>query len=216
MKMVHSELSGEIISESAAFTEWTIESPKDFSEYLHELYCQYENGEGRFVLSQGDKIIELSKYLEIIVNPFTVEINSRKILNKLYIKLEKVSKEEQMYEETLELTAYIHEYLMRLEQQTNYILSFDDNLEIPALLKAVGIKHEEMEDDFFERIIRYVKIAVEVLSTKVFVFVNIRSYLTDEQIQELIKEIRYQEAKILFMESQEKACLEGRNAVYYR
>ena len=173
------------------------------------MYCQYENDEGRFVLSQGDKILELSKYLEIIVNPFTVEINSRKILNKLYIKLEKVSKEEQMYEETLELTAYIHEYLMRLEQQTNYILSFDDNLEIPALLKAVGIKHEEMEDDFFERIIRYVKIAVEVFSTKVFVFVNIRSYLTDEQIQELIKEIRYQEAKILFMESQEKACLEG-------
>mgnify|MGYP002565148466 FL=1 len=209
MKMVHSELSGEIISESAAFTEWIIESPKEFSEYLHELYCQYEKDEGRFVLSQRDKILELSKYLEIIVNPFTVEINSRKILNKLYIKLEKVSKEEQMYEETLELTAYIHEYLMQLEQQTNYILSFDDNLEIPALLKAVGIKHEEMEDDFFERIIRYVKIAVEVLSTKVFVFVNIRSYLTDEQIQELIKEIRYQEAKILFMESQERACLEG-------
>lgn len=95
MKMVHSELSGEIISESAAFTEWIIESPKDFSEYLHELYCQYEKDEGRFVLSQGDKILELSKYLEIIVNPFTVEINSRKILNKLYIKLEKVSKEEQ-------------------------------------------------------------------------------------------------------------------------
>ena len=40
---------------------------------------------------------------------------------------------------------------MRLEQQTNYILSFDDNLEIPALLKAVGIKHEEMEDDFFRK-----------------------------------------------------------------
>lgn len=37
---------------------------------------------------------------------------------------------------------------MQLEQQTNCILSFDDNLEIPALLKAVGIKHEEMEDDF--------------------------------------------------------------------
>lgn len=90
---------------------------------------------------------------------------------------------------------------MQLEQQTNYILSFDDNLEIPALLKAVGIKHEKMEDDFFEKIIRYVKIAVEVLSTKVFVFVNIRSYLTDEQIQELIKEIRYQEVKNLFMES---------------
>lgn len=209
MKMVHSELSGEIISESAAFTEWIIESPEYFSEYLQELYWQYEKADGRFVLSQGDKILELSKYLEIIVNPLAVEINSRKILSKLYINLEKISKEEQMYEKTLELTAYIHEYLMQLEQQTNYFLSFDASLEIPALLKAVGIKHEEMEEDFFERIIRYVKITVEILSIKVFVFVNIRSYLTDDQVQELIKEIRYQDAKILFMESQERACLEG-------
>ena len=74
MKMVHSELSGEIISESAAFTEWIIESPKEFSEYLHELYCQYEKDEGRFVLSQRDKILELSKYLEIIVNQWRLTV----------------------------------------------------------------------------------------------------------------------------------------------
>ena len=209
MKLVHSELSGAIIKDSIGVTEWIIESPKYFSEYLQELYWQYEKGEGRFVLSQGDKELELSKYLEIIVNPFEVEINSRKILNKLYVNLEKISREEQMYTKTLELTAYIHEYLIQLEAQTNYILSFDDNLEMPALLKAVGIKHEEMEEDFFERLIRYVKIAVEVLSTKVFVFVNIRSYLADSQVQELIKEVGYQDAKILFMESQERGCLKG-------
>lgn len=209
MKLVHSELSGAIITDAVMFTEWIIESPKYFSEYLQELYWQYEKGDGRFVLSQGDKILELSKYMEIIVNPFTVEINSRKILNKLYANLDKISKEEQLYTKTMELTAYIHEYLIQLEQQTNYILSFDDNLEMSALLKALGVKHEEMEEDFFERLIRYVKIAVEVLSTKVFVLVNIRSYFTDDQIQELIKEIRYQEAKILFIESQERACMEG-------
>ena len=170
---------------------------------------QYEKGDGRFVLSQGDRILELSKHLEIIVNPFTVEINNRKILNKLYINLDKISKEEQMYTKTMELTAYLHEYLMQLEQQTNYILSVDDNLEMSALLKALGVKHEEMEEDFFEHLIRYVKIAVEVLATKVFVFVNIRSYLIDLQVQELIKAVSYQEAKILFMESQERACVEG-------
>ena len=114
-----------------------------------------------------------------------------------------------MYTKTLELTAYIHEYLLQLEQQTDYILSFDDNLEMATLLKAVGVSHEEIEEDFFERLVRYVKISVEVLSTKIFVFVNIRSYLTDYQVQALVKEIQYQEAKIILMESQEKGCLKG-------
>ena len=143
------------------------------------------------------------------MNPFTVEMNSRKILNKLYLNLEKISREEQMYTKTLELTAYIHEYLLQLEQQTDYILSFDDNLEMATLLKAVGVSHEEIEEDFFERLVRYVKISVEVLSTKIFVLVNIRSYLTDYQVQALVKEIQYQEAKIILMESQEKGCLKG-------
>ena len=78
-----------------------------------------------------------------------------------------------------------------------------------TLLKAVGVSHEEIEEDFFERLVRYVKISVEVLSTKIFVFVNIRSYLTDYQVQALVKEIQYQEAKIILMESQEKGCLKG-------
>lgn len=126
-----------------------LESPEYFSLYLQELFRQCENGEGGFVLSEGNQELDLSKHLEIIMNPFTVEMNSRKILNKLYLNLEKISREEQMYTKTLELTAYIHEYLLQLEQQTDYILSFDDNLEMATLLKAVGVSHEEIEEDFF-------------------------------------------------------------------
>ena len=44
---------------------------------------------------------------------------------------------------------------------------------------------------------------------RLFVFVNLRSYLTDEQMQELIKEVIYQEIQALFIENQERACLEG-------
>ena len=50
---------------------------------------------------------------------------------------------------------------------------------------------------------------MNVLSVKVFVFINLRSYLTDKQMQELIKEITYQEVQALFIENQERGCLEG-------
>ena len=86
---------------------------------------------------------------------------------------------------------------------------FDMDLDMTALFKTVGIRHEVQETDFFERLIRYIKITVNVLSTKVFVFINIRSYLTDLQMQELIKEISYQEVKALFIENQERSCMEG-------
>ena len=209
MKLVYADVSGEIITEKKSFTEWIIESPGLFSKYLQEFYVQCERKEGKFVLSDNDKELDMSKCVEIIGNPFMVDINSRKILGKLYSELEELSRKEQMFEKTMRLTATVHEYILDLEQETNYILQFDNELEISALLKALGVMHEEIEDSFFERIVRYIKIAADVLKTKLFVFVNIRSYLLDTQMQELVKEISYQDIKVLFIENQERDCLEG-------
>ena len=209
MKLVYADVSGEIITEKKSFTEWIIESPGLFSKYLQELYEQCERKEGKFVLSDNDKELDLSKCVEIIGNPFAVDIKNRKILGKLYAELDELSGKEQMFEKTMRLTATVHEYILDLEQETNYILQFDNELEISALLKALGVRYEVIEDSFFERIVRYIKIAADVLKTKLFVFVNIRSFLSDIQMMELVKEISYQNIKVLFIENQERDCLEG-------
>lgn len=209
MKLVHSNLAAEILNDKDVFTEWILESPELYAKYLQELFSQQNGEEGDFVLSHKEKELNIAKNIEIIVNPFHVEINGRKILNKLYTELDQLSKSEIMYMKTLELTGKIQEYMLELEQNTEYILEFDMDLDMTALFKTVGIRHEVQETDFLERLIRYIKVAVNVLSTKVFVFINIRSYLTDLQMQELIKEISYQEVKALFIENQERGCMKG-------
>ena len=52
MKLVHFELSGVLLDDKTNFTEWIIESPDLFSEYVIELHSQIEGAEGRFVLSE--------------------------------------------------------------------------------------------------------------------------------------------------------------------
>lgn len=92
MKLIHTELAGEILKERKAFSEWIIESPELFSGYLQEIYGQCAKREGRFVLSDGDKEVELTKVVEIITDPFAVDLNGRKILNRLYTELVEVSR----------------------------------------------------------------------------------------------------------------------------
>ena len=70
---------------------------RPFSKYLQELYEQCERKEGKFVLSDNDKELDLSKCVEIIGNPFAVDINNRKILGKLYAELDELSGKEQMF-----------------------------------------------------------------------------------------------------------------------
>jgi CRISPR-associated protein, csn2 family len=209
VKLIHFGLSGTLLDDGIDFAEWIIESPESFSGYVLELSTQIDGNEGQFVLSDKNKELDLAKKAELIFNPFTVDINERKILNKLYMELSDLSKEEEMYIKTVELLRHLQEYMLELEQCTEYILEFDQETDMSALLKAVNIHYETRDMDFMERLVQYMKVLAVVVGIKVFMFVNLRSYLTDHQMQEVMKEMKYQNIKGLFIESQQRSCMEG-------
>ena len=89
---------------------------------------------------------------------------------------------------------YLQEYLLQLEQETDYILDLADEIDFASLFKAFGIKYEVLEENFLERLVRYMRI-VERLS--------------NQQIDELIKEATYQEIQLLLIETCARDCIEG-------
>lgn len=209
MKLAHVELEKIFDFGIGCVLEWIIETPELFSEYLQELLKQQNGQEGRFVLSNNDKTLDISKCVEVILNPFSVDINDKKILNKLYVELNELAFSEQFYIQTQELVFDIYQYLFELEQETEYMLTTEDEIDFTAVFKAVGMKHEVCEDNFWETLTRYIKIITEVLKVKLIVLVNIRSFLSDEQVQEFIKTVMYEEVGILLLENQERTCICG-------
>ncbi len=207
MKLVSAELACAVLSDKYQVTEWVIESPELFARYVQELVCQCNGESGSFVLSQNDKIVEMSKYVEIIFNPLGIDINNKKIVNKLYLDLEQLAKQEEMYFQTQQMRQVLVEYLMELEQKSEYILSFQQEIDLSAIFKAVGIKHEIIEEDYLEKLIRYMKVITQVLGIKIIIFINLRSYLIDMQMEQLLKEAIYQEIQVLLVENKERTCL---------
>ena len=210
MKLVHCEISGILLNDNTDFTEWIMESPEVFSEYVQELNEQVLGAEGRFVLSEKDKEIDLSKKADIIFNPFTVEVNSRKVLSRLYAELSNIAKNEQMFVKTAEFLKIVQKYMLDLEHCTDYILEFDSELNITDLLKAINLRYETQYINFHDKLMQYIKVMASV-GTKIFVFVNIRSYLKDDILQEMIKEMKYLNLQGLLIESVQKNSLEGVN-----
>ena len=209
MKLVYQDFSRPIFEEKDNFVELIIESPECFGAYISELTEQCKGQEGRYVLSDKEKEVDLAKNVEIIFDIFSLEINEKRILNKLYSEMNELAKSEEFFVQTQEVIQGIQKYLLDLEYATDYILTFEQEIEIPALFKAAGLRHEEIEENYFERIIRYIKIVVSILNIRVLVFVNLRSYLTDEQIQELMKEALRQQIYIVLVENFQKNCIEG-------
>ena len=81
----------------------------------------------------------------------------------MYTELVEVSRAEEMYTQTLELTQRIQEYILQLEEKTNHIFQFNDEMDISGLLKMMEVKIEDSDDFFFERLCSYIKNAVNVL-----------------------------------------------------
>lgn len=75
--------------------------------------------------------------------------------------------------------------------------------------KCFYFENRLLAQDYFEKLIRYIKVVTVVMKYKIFVFVNLRSYLSDLQMQKLIQEAIHQEVKLIFVENCVKDCMEG-------
>ena len=208
MKLVHPDLEGQILLDVKRPCEWIIESPNIFLKYVQELCFQAEGAEGKFVLSDEEEIA-LAKYAEILVNPLNVNINDKKVLNKLYAELSELSFREELYLETQKMLAELQEYFLKLEQVSDYSLETDLEIDIAAILKTAGVRIQSYADNFIENLCQYIDVMASLLGKKVIVLINIRSYINDNQLKQLIENVQYKEIAILFIENKERALPDG-------
>lgn len=209
MKLVHPDLNQQLEFREEKACEWIIESPVLFSKYVVELQHQIEGEDGQFVLSEQEKALDIAKCVEIIVNPLDVNINEKKVVNKLYLELEELASGETMFLKTQEILAKLQEYFGEMEQNSAYALSVAENIEISSLFKAVEVKLESYAEDWFENLNQYMRVLAEFLRRKIIVFVNIRSYISDKQLIQLLENAAYNEIKLLLIESSQRSFSEG-------
>lgn len=207
MKLAHVDLERVIALDCREAVEWIIESPVLFRKYVQLLKQQLEGYEGEFVLSEGDIMLDISKCAEIILDPFALDFEDRRIQKKLYTELQKKAYEEEMFLTTQKILADLQKYIFDLESVCGYDIEVGETVDIQTIFKALGIKMEGGKYSFSEKLAQYMKIMSELLGKKLLIFVNIRSYLENDQIRELMKNAVYNEISLLFIENTQRDFL---------
>lgn len=204
MKLTHTELEKQLVFETGKAVEWIIESPASFSKYVRDLYEIMQDNEGKFTLSDEDEIIDFQKYAELIIDPFLLDFHNRQIQKKLYVELQKLAVGSEFYLQTQELKSQIQKYFIDLE--------IADEIDLPAIFKAVGIQLDGgNEETLFERIAIYIKIMAELLKKKLVILVNSRSYLNSDQIDQIAELCMYSEVALLLIENVQRDFSKKRN-----
>lgn len=212
MKLTHTELEKQLVFETDKAVEWIIESPASFSKYIRDLYEIMQDNKGKFTLSDEDEIIDFQKYAELIIDPFLLDFHNRQIQKKLYAELQNLAVGSEFYLQTQELKSQIQKYFIDLEYASGYDLEIADEIDLPAIFKAVGIQLDSgNEETLFERIAAYIKIMAELLKKKLIILVNSRSYLTSNQIDQIAELCMYSEVGLLLIENVQRDFSKKRN-----
>ena len=206
MKLVNADLLLEIDVEENNPAVLVLENPKMMAEVTQQLFDLCLFGEGGFVLSENGKQLSFDKVADIIINPFAIDFNSKKIQNKLYVEL---LEEESFYlEEKAGLQSRIIEYLDKLTTNVSYeMITFDLDLDSSKLLKIFDVRIEPQCSTLLEKIVEYVKLLTRLLRKKLLIFVCLSSYLENSELLALNNMCSYQKMNVIFLETQEPSFL---------
>lgn len=178
-----------------------IENSNFFSKLIEEIYQQLHGIEGDFVFSENNVPIDCLKSIEILFNIFELDINCKKIINKLNNQLSNNAIKEDNYLDTLNIKGQIIKYIDKICSTEMYQIKYSTEFDIVGLFKLVDVKLESSYTSVTEKVIDYLTISYEFFHYNCFIFVNLKSFVSNEDLKKIYSFVQYNKINILLLEN---------------
>ena len=175
-----------------------IENPTEFYNMVSDLDRQFDGQEGDFVFSIDSQIVPAIKYGAMLSDLFHFDLNDKKLLALLYKRLESVAFADKILFFN-DLTAKAVAFLEEVSFAVPFTLEYDEP-QPSDYLKASGLKFAKVYDTLEEKIVCYINALIELKHCEFFVFVNLKSVLSDEKIEQIYSHCRAEQVGLLLIE----------------
>ncbi len=177
-----------------------IEKPAALYSFMSELHTQLSGGDGMIVLSSEDKILKLSSKAELITQFIPFEMNSKRLLNKLYAYLEKKALNCEALDDIFKLNTAVNEFLCRLTA-SELIDTEYDSINLSSFFKAVDLRIYDNSDSLEEKLTDYMSNVHELEGDKLFIFLNLLPFINKENRNLFFKTVTDHQYTILLIEA---------------
>ena len=188
-----------------------IESPVDLYILITELSSQISKNDGDIILSDGNKLLDISKIVDLTTDYFPFEVNKKSLVSKLYTIMKEDAINESTYE-TNEIISRVSKYLVDISNDHDYNIEFEQ-LDVVALFKACNVRFCDDAESLEEKVVNYCKNTITMLGDKVFVFVSLRNYLSDKSFEYFKKMVIDNKLKVILIEAVERPKKELENTL---
>lgn len=212
IKIAHVHLETSLVLSDGHVQLLIVENPNEFYSMVSDILSLFDGEEGRFVFSRNGQKIDPSKYGAIVSSPFHFDLNDKKIISLLQKKLEEIAFTEKLLLFN-ELSAKTMEFLGELAFFVPFALDYSEPQPIDYL-KAAGVKFEKNYGSLEEKIICYINTLIELKKSDFFVFVNLKSVLSDEKLLQVYAHCQREQVGLLLIENcKQRALLSEEKAV---
>lgn len=201
MKLVNSRYGLDIEFIENSVNVLVLENPMFMSDVIQDIISQENGMDGNFVLSD-EQNIKFEKDVMLITDPFHIDFNNKKIINKLYSQLVEISKD--LVEEYNDINKTIVEALEKISDGINYnCINYNLEFDWKELYKLYNVRIEERYESLEEKLVEYMKILSGIMKPKLVIFLNLKMYLGQEHMEDLVLSSFYNKVPLLLIESNE-------------
>lgn len=202
MKLIIKYIDNDIELKENEISTIEIENKRYFYRIVKDLYDIYDNelSEDIYLIDDNNKEINISNKIKIFIDYFNFKLDSKKYTNDITKYINKV-----LSEETKETLLNQYKKIINLyKKELNNIdlpLVLDTDLDIENITKLIKVSidtNKELINNLFTLID-----LENIFQTKnILVFINLKQYLSKEEIEELYKYSIYNRITLLLIDSQ--------------
>lgn len=196
-----------------------IQDKKLFTNVINSLNDNINNIEDtkeRIIILDNDIEIKIEKEVLMIIDVFNIDFNQKKIQSALYNKIEKIYKQE--FERMSEFQTIFQKLQLNVLDVFNefpFEFNYKESIGIQEYLKLLGLKISNNKGKIIDTVFSLIDVVEYLLVAKLLIFVNLKLYLSDDELKEIYKYAMYKKVNILLIETgEEKEPLENEKILY--
>lgn len=208
MKVLYSDLGIKIeITENEVYSI-VLENPDDMKKFVEELWNQSNGDDGKIIVSDNEKIVRFDKVCDVVLDPFSINLNSRKIINKLYADMEIMGNERP--EEMGDINSRVVNLIDIFTTSLGYCnVEYNLDFKWTDIFKIYNLRFADNYENLVEKISYYIKIISEMTESKVLFLVNMKSFFSKDELENIYRTAMYNKIGLVMVDSQRNVDIES-------
>ena len=177
-----------------------IEDTNVFTKFLKS-FIEVKNKQSEEIeIIEDLKRVDVSRTTDIIFDLFSMKANNENIIKKLNAEIEYELNSEDMYSKKIEIESMLTNIIDDLIYRSRFSLKSSE-INYQNLFKAMSLEFDYDKASILECLIEYMRNASELLNKKLFIIVNLDSFLNEDELIELSKFLQYNQIKVLALQN---------------